>query len=508
MNNSRNHPINCGLASTNSFPISFAKQQISDRSVDFNYSYVNRIVSPSQQTPIQVGDINFINNIAPTYVQDVLLEYGQRKNTPVFVKNENSLNSSVLIQNGASVNSGLFNHVNDGSAIIISELENGEKYAKNIRTQTLNSDDVNQFSSFVDNSVIKAITEETEQLLTEESSPLSHYAYYSFYGDGNFPRNQDCWLADFDLSGVCVLTGGGNTRMISMITPHFGLGVRHYFDPQYGNESQIGKPVTFVGSQNNTFSTTIESIHYLNGTIQSGGFPFFDIAIIKLNNPVPSFIKKYKTFPTNISSYFPPVSNGRNRPNGIPETISNMVFGPKAMLRMPCVGLSHYRWDNEYPLQRNNRFVYLCKTIGARVTSFQENIDLGYTFPLLTGTPNPPPPPLETVVFGPYNGADFEYIINSDYPNYNGASSWFRGGDSGGPIFCILNNDLVLMGGHINTRFSHLFGGGTQIYLENKINELSNGSEAIETVNLSGFAQFEIPESWENLLDSWTISIN
>jgi hypothetical protein len=276
MQNSRNHPIDCGLATTDPFSRQFAKQTIANRSANIAYNQINRVIDPINPTNIQYGDLNVLRYDQGQAVTDFEISIEPNAGRSPFLKSIQSSNESILantLENPLS-----FTFVNNGQCVINTELQNGEKYAQLLKTETLNEYQYDVFHSFVDGSLIKAINDSTLPFLDNSTSPLGHYAYYSTYNSATntFVKNPSCWLADLDLSGTCVLTAGGNTRMCSMITPSFAVGVRHFqFHPR------VGESVVFCTPQNESITRIVESVHYFPYVPQ---FPIpqnYDFSLIK-----------------------------------------------------------------------------------------------------------------------------------------------------------------------------------------------------------------------------------
>jgi hypothetical protein len=452
MQNSRNHPIDCGLATTDPFSRQFAKQTIANRSANIVYNQINRVTDPINPTNIQYGDLNVLRYDQGQAVTDFEISIEPNAEGSPYVKSIQSSNESILVN--TPENPFLFSYTSNGQCVINTELQNGEKYAQLLKTETLTEYQYDVFQSFVEGSLIEAINDSTLPFLDNSTSPLGHYPYYSTYNaaTNTFVKNPSCWLADFDLSGTSVLTAGGSTRMCSMITPSFAVGVRHFqFHPR------VGESVVFCTPQNESITRIVESVHYFPYVPQ---FPIpqnYDFSLIKFTQPVPENIKKYKLFPPNLINYFP-INHTFNRFFLVTEPPTQEFY---SMRYCPLVGLSHYRWDAEYPAPsgtaRNNRFVYLFQTNKANFLDVFQQISF-----------NPHP----------------------DYPNYNaGYNPPIQGGDSGGPVFSILNNELILWGGHISG-VSIIHNGYLKDMIQEKINEVGPSGETVQTVDVSGFTNF------------------
>lgn len=456
MENSRNHPIDCGLATTPQFSRQFAKQTIANRSANIQYLSQERVVDPQNVTNFQFGDLNVLRYDQCQSVNDYIVNVISTEGNSAFVKTITSSNSAILLQ--SNNDPFFFSHVSNGSCVINIELVNGEKYAQRLTTRTTTTAQVDVFQSFVNGSLIKHINDSTVALLDGSTQPLLHYAYYAGqpYVSNNFVKNEGCWFKDFDISGTSIFTGGGSTRMCNMVSPSFAVGINHNsFHPQ------VGETVKFCNQNGEIFSRIVENVSFLviNYTFGFGPLQFNrDFSLIKFTQPVPESIKKYKLFPNNIVDYLP---YNINLESGIGIEQYSMAY-------CPMVCLSHYMWDSEYPqtggAPRNNRYVYCGKVTSA---DFVRNL------------PNATDPPSGNISFRP----------NADFPNYNGSTSWIQGGDSGGPVFAIVNNDIVLLGSHISGyNCNHL--GSFSSAIQDKMDEVGSNGETIQYVDLSEFTDF------------------
>jgi hypothetical protein len=452
VDDSLNHPIDCGLATTGQFARQFTKQTIAQRSADLSYERVSRVTDPVSPTSTQYGDLNVIRYDEGQSVSDYRVAVSPLETKTAFVKSAQSSNPAALINSDA--NKLFFSFVGNGETVITTELTNGEQYAQLLKAETYTQYQYDAFQSFVDGTLIKAINDSTVALLNNSTAPLGHYPYYSTYNvsTATYARNPQCWIGGLDLSGLCVATAGGNTRMCAMVAPQFAVGIRHaFFHPK------VGESVVFCTPQNETITRIVESVSYLFSDPPQNLF-YRDFSLIKFTQPVPDSITKYKLFPSNAEDYFPL--------NWTYNRIVNANLPPVAesysMRYCPVVGVSHYRWDTEYQLQRSNRFAYLAEVVIG---------NLGEATPTFISE--------QSISFDPH----------PSYPNYNGKSSWFRGGDSGGPVFAVLNGDLILLGSLISEHWIKHVGSFVD-QIQAKIDEVGPADQTVQTVNLSAFTNF------------------
>jgi len=437
MNSAVNYPLNCGLANS-SFSFLFSKQTVADRSFDSSYFFTQRVQTSGTAIQVQFNDSNILRDVGANIVNDINVIITPINNKQAFVKTITSTNTNVLSNDSQSKL--IFKYVSTGSASLDIELTTGEKQIIPITTTAQTPATADTFVSFVSNTCINHIYTSMANVCNNTTTKPTHYGFYSTYNIANstFVKSISCWLKDYDLTGLCVATGNGNTRMCTMITPHHAIGIKHVnFHPQ------IGESVRFLASDNTVVTRIVESVSYVNQ---------YDCSIIKFTQPVPDTVKKYKLLPENAKNYLPDNQN---------IYASNKIQITYQMCKCPIIAISHYIADPSYPLQRSNRFVY------ARDVTFATLIGSG--------------------------------TINHDFslwfPEYDGnfpGDTWLspiRGGDSGGPCFAIINNDLVLLGSHI-TSFNTLNYSGIINEIQATINTMGPENQTIQTANLSQFTFF------------------
>jgi len=445
---SSHHPIDCGAVTTEAFPLSWEKQEIADRSFDLQAIQQPRILINGTTSQAQVGDTNYSRNIGPVSVTDysILPVFRDEKTGSIdFISSNNP-----EIANNSNQKDSLMSHVSVGTAGITVGLSSGEKAGIGIVTSESSGDTVDEFLSFVTGSAIKNADDRITELKLGPGEEPEHYAAYSTYSisSGSFQRNESFWLKDYDVSGVCVATAGSNTRMCAAITPWHALAINHFsFHPQ------VGETVKFCTQFNETVSRTVDSF------LRVGSL---DCVVIKFSSALPESIKKYKMLPSASGDYLPTNKNIYR---------STEIFRRQRARLLPIIVCSHYLSEPSYTLQRNNRFFYLHR---AETIVFEENdiVNLGYqNSPLALNS---------------------RFIQHSSFAadsGYSGYGTNIIGGDSGGPIFAMINNDLVLLASNIGTNYAlNLCKSLDQI--QSAINALGPSGQTIQTVDLSGFTNF------------------
>lgn len=331
-------------------------------------------------------------------------------------------------------------------------------------------------------SVGRAAVDEMRSYTSSTAVSGGHERIYLTYDENNlnFVRNTSHWLANVDFSGVVVkkvsnpanrlpgddpnaVLGGPGGIMATAITPYHVIAARHY-------QFMTGDDLYFVDKNQNVIKRTIvnKSPFPTSDTTPLSG----DIIIHQLDEALPSTVKTYKFLPKDYLKYIPVNSFE----NVIPHTNSFSKFKGIAGRGLPIIGLSHYRWDSEWPFQRRNLYTYLLQII-----SFNHSIYHSFT--------------------SSYYGV--EQVKGQNYDAYNGKSSYgtaqpnklryfpFGDGDSGGPKFLLINGELVCLGHHSSTE-----EGPAYVYYFDYINYLLsrlpvNGNVLqVETINLTNYLTY------------------
>lgn len=432
MQSAVNSPINCGLATTSQFARQHTKAPIAQREADLFLLEEFRPTAPGGVTFSTTGDTRYIQQSFPSAVSDfrAIIEYLPTKFSPV--DHIQSANSSVL--SASHEDPLLFRHEANGTVAIEVSFATNEKIRKRAVARTLaEPTSQKRFNNFLDGSLAQHVFTQTHALANGLTSPPQHYRLYSTFDftNNNYIKNADCWAASLDFSGVSVnKSGSGGVHVLTAITPHHAVGVNHY-------QPIAGDVIYFCDANNQTVSRTIQAVQQVIGT---------DRVIVRFTQSLPSSVKKYRLLPQNYKNYFP-----------VNFQVESTGF---RFQNIPCVVVSHYRWDSQWPLQRSGRFAYI------------------YSASTTAGSADP-------------SGIMYRPAINE--PNaladYNGAPSGLRGGDSGAPVFFIINNELIFLASH-TTPWSGAFHADDLLGIQAAIDTLGPGGQTYETVDLSAFTNF------------------
>jgi hypothetical protein len=435
---SKNHPIDCGEATTNQFARQFAKAQVSNTMADIDLVQTFSEIEEGTITTQTVGDTNYETINYPVSGSNFEVSVNFRPERFAAITSISSSNSSVLSQ--AENNSFLFEYESSGRASIVVRFSNNEQVAKKAIATTFEEPTVtNNFSSFVVGSLGRHIYDQIRNYANGTTSPPVHYPLYSTFTTNQYVKNEGSWAAGLNITGLSVnKTGSGNGIMFTAITPFHIIGAAHY-------APSVGNVVQFLDSENQLIERTITDVEiplFNPPNSPSGFITSGDCCVARLNSALPATVKKYKTLPSNFTNYFP-------------LNINNNI-----MQLLPIVVSSHYRWDASWPLQRSNRYFYVYETGG-----------------LIQGLPP------KKITYYP------AVWQSNNFPNYSGIPSGIRGGDSGGPVFFVINGELVLVTCHTSSNGGAIHADFLS-FIQGAINELGPSGQTYETVNLSGFTDF------------------
>jgi len=256
------------------------------------------------------------------------------------------------------------------------------------------------------------------------------YTYQDPYhnGIGRFVRNPSCWLngvkniscfSPAQLSGYNWRTKAGTliTTKHIILAEHFGIAIL----------PGAGTPIIFVDDNNNVIRRNIvASIEDPNNS---------DILISKLDNDVPSNIKIAKVLPPNFTDYFSGTVNGYGRISFNPKIYAIALDQEeKAILKL--LTATYRASSNIYP-----------------ITGYTTNTSLGNTDIPSSDYATMNPSPLKFINF-------FETIIT---------------GDSGNPVFMLIDNELVILTTWLTPSSGPFTSGDNYELINNLINTLSPG---------------------------------
>jgi len=439
-----NYPIDCGVATTSEFARQFAKQTVSDRSVDvFTTPSMRGVESATGVSTETIGDIVWSKESFDLSVSDCIVSIVGRVYLHE-IRSIKSLNTNIL-SNPSLEDPFRLAYQSSGTTSVEVELSNGEKYVSGFQAYTESASPVYIFQNYLSETLSKHILDQFLAIANGTTSSPNHYPIYSTFNFTNniFVKNSGFWANSLNFSGVSVnKQGSGGVTSVTMVTPRHAIGAAHY-------APIVGDKMYFCDENNNTIEKTIIAVQNTSG----------DSTIVKFDSDVPSTVKKYKFFPSNWKNYFPQDFYPAIHP------IYNISYTRSATY-VPFIVMSHYRWDEDWPLQRPNRYAYI----------YIGNI-IWPTYP--DGSV------AKASLAGGYATNEFGGVFS----DYNGEPSGIRGGDSGLPCFYIVNGDLIFAMKH----FYPATGSFLSDFLtdiQNAINSVGSEGYSLQFVDLSEFTDF------------------
>lgn len=320
----RNHPINCGLATTE-FTRTFAKRAVSDRSFDVSPVLVERVVSPGTVSFITEDDKVSAQRSSASYVTDCLADV--RFRVPQYPQDVMiSSSDQAVLSDPENILSPL-EYESDGVCAVLATSQDGETAAAAVATSSADPATTTSFDSWVEGSLARHCSDAITGRLSGDLN------VYSVQDGTTFVRNPNCWAAGLNLTCASPWNSTAGQQMAgTLISPRHVLFCRHLnFFPS------VGATIKFVTANNQVISRTISNMGLYAG---SGPLTFFpDIAIGLLDSDVPESITFAEVLPADWEDYMPSLSRLSSvqclRLNRV-ERATTARFGGVALNRFQC----------------------------------------------------------------------------------------------------------------------------------------------------------------------------
>lgn len=470
MQASRNHPINCGLA-TSQFARSFAKQNVNERSGGMELIAKPMFERSALTVDYSENDLNLRKNIGTIVTTDIDVTPAFYTDQSLTVVSSQSSNVNVAAPTDDLLN---FSYVSSGLTSITIEFNNGEKVAKPFITSRSVDASYDELLSFQSGTLARHNADQIIQRAQASDAYPQHLQVYSTFDFSNnvYVKNTACWASGLDFSGITVSRFGTIAAgAVSAITPYHGITAAHY-------RPLVGDTLFWCDSNNELVSRTVVAVDIVPAVIGNNRLTF-DTAVVRFSEALPSTVAKYQTLPSNFADYAPA------RRWLIDETAEYSPNGNDMLMNhWPVIVTSHYNWAANWPLQRNNRYAYFYCTGLLRAQPYgvsEEGVPLpGYSVE----------DPLRYLA-SPIPWANNTLVLNS-VPNinlFNEVASGIRGGDSGGPLFFVINNELVIITHHTEPASGRFYPSFVS-RIQALIDTLGPGGQTFGTVDLSEFTNF------------------
>jgi len=293
---SRNHPINCGLA-TSEFSRAFAKRRVADRAFDIEATEVDRVTSPGSVSTVTVKDRIFTRNSSAGYVTDFRVNRVVR--IPEYYQPITFTSSDAGVLGNPPLsgpNAGIATYQADGDCRLIATSLDGEVSTVRVTTSSDNPATVDVPSGWVAESL-------AQHCIDQIDSRLSGQMPVFLQQDGTtFIRNPACWAAGINLTCASPWNStGGLQRAGTLISPRHVMFCEHFnFHPA------VNATIKFVTQANEVVSQTITALATHPEYNALGFYP--DITIGVLDADVPESISFAEVLPADWEDYLPSVS--------------------------------------------------------------------------------------------------------------------------------------------------------------------------------------------------------
>ena len=292
----KNHPINCGTATTNFNGRVFSKRTIANNKFDIIATSIDRVLSYGGSSTVNldkngntIGTPLLIVNrqTGVSYVTDYRISILVKEDGYFQKINISSRNSNILSDPDAFTN--IATYQSNGPCIFEALSEDGESQLIKVESTSTNPATLDVFQSWSNGSLAKHCTDQVNSMILNKTQ-LN--VFQNPYGPDAFVRNPSCWANTIDISCVSPWNSeGGSLDSGTLISPKHVVFCEHAsFYPKNGST------ITFVSSSGNKITRTIvNSIRCANA----------DIRVAILNEDVDSGVTFAKVLPTNWATYLP-----------------------------------------------------------------------------------------------------------------------------------------------------------------------------------------------------------
>lgn len=297
MNASRNHPINCGLATTSSFGLNYSKKSYAFVEL-FKIEQVNN--APSQAGEVVVDDrvTQSFSSASGVYNVQVDVKFPSEsgpRSYEIFVDNP-----SVF---AVAPNLSLLSHVADGQTMVTVTTSQGESIRFTATAESFTSQTTNIFDRWLDGTAAKALDDSVVQNVTGEfenivygssflNGRLNMFVPPGPYAASGWTRNPNFWLGHIDWSSISIRNSRAHNRCGTLISPRYAICTSHF-------PLSVGDQIYFVASDNTPIARTVESV-------TMWPWPLYDAQLLRLSAPIvyaDHGVNFAKVMPTNWGEY-------------------------------------------------------------------------------------------------------------------------------------------------------------------------------------------------------------
>lgn len=316
MNASRNHPVNCGLATTSEFARSFSKRTLPGFAVTL--SQVPRYASQPSQTSATVQDRVVTRNTPASGVYDLSVAVAPSASAIELPYTTTSDNTAILSDESA----GLLTHAGNGEVMLSTTSAAGEVVRTRATASSFSAATVDEFFQWSENTAGNGFAEAVESRLPATPETPIYGAGFANgvlnmllppgpYATSGWTRNPAFWLAAIDWSCLSIRNSAGHARGGVLVSPRYAVCAAHFaFSP--------GDSLTFLTADN------VPRVRVVDSVTNFPVFTSYDTCLVRLSEPLTyesDGIAFCKVFPSNYADYLPgstrsgpPVASQRGLP--------------------------------------------------------------------------------------------------------------------------------------------------------------------------------------------------
>lgn len=297
---SRNHPINCGLASTSEFSRSFAKRTLPGFAVTL--SQVPRYSSQPSETNATVQDRAVVRKAPASGVYDLAVSVAPAVSAIELPYETTSDDAAILSDESA----GLLSHAGNGVVMLSTTSAAGEAVRTRVTSSGFSAETIDEFSEWSDDTAGDEFTESAESRLpATPETPVYGSGFVNGvlnmllspgpYATSGWTRNPAFWLAAIDWSCLSIRNSLGHARGGVLVSPRYAVCAAHF-------GFSAGQSLTFLTADN------VPRVRTVDGVTNFPVFTSYDTCLVRLDAPLTyanDGIAFCKVFPIDYADYLP-----------------------------------------------------------------------------------------------------------------------------------------------------------------------------------------------------------
>lgn len=289
----RNHPIDCGLATT-SFTRTFAKRTISGRAFDITATPIERVISSASTSTVSKDKNGGSAGPAlKVYQRRASASYAIDYKVAAAVRSDGYFKTIALSSDSPGIlshpsSSGVATYQSAGQCALRATSSDGEVALAQVTASATSPATIDTFQSWAAGSLAKHCADQINGLIA--GKPQTNV--FTTYSPSGFSRNAACWANGIDLSCASPWNNqAGSLYAGTLISPrHMAFCDHAAFYPTNGGV------ITFVSAAGIVITRTIASSVKVAGA---------DIRVALLNADVSGGVTFARVLPSNWQTYLP-----------------------------------------------------------------------------------------------------------------------------------------------------------------------------------------------------------